>query len=82
MAKREIDYAVCSMCLESFDRKDMYIVNRFMHRGYPDKGMYSTIYCEKCTHETEGTIWNQGIAEIPRNKQLKVSKKRETKKKS
>ena len=81
MAKRAIDYTICSMCLESFDRRDMYIVNRFMHRGFPDKGMYSTPYCEKCTKETEGTIWNQGIAQEPKNKQVKVPKKRETKKK-
>lgn len=81
MAKRPIDYAICSMCLDTVDRKDMYVVNRFMHRGYPEKGMYSTYYCEKCTKETEGTIWNQGIAEEPKNKQVKVPKKRETKKK-
>ena len=81
MAKRPIDYAICSMCLDTVDRKDMYVVNRFMHRGYPEKGVYSTYYCEKCTKETEGTIWNQGIAEEPKNKQVKVPKKRETKKK-
>lgn len=81
MAKRQIDYTVCSNCIETFDRRDMYVIERWMHRGHPEKGIYRTSYCEQCTIETKGTIWNLGIIEEPKSKQVKVPKKRETKKK-
>lgn len=78
MAKREIAMAICSNCIESFPRKDMYTVTRKMHRGHPeDTGEYCTIYCKDCLKDKDTYL--KVIAEP--KKVEKKPKKSETKKK-
>jgi hypothetical protein len=77
MAKRIENIAVCSCCIESFPRKEMYIVTRKMHRGHPeDDGVYTTPYCKTCLSETETYLQ---VVEEPKPVKKKVSKASETK---
>lgn len=39
---------VCSHCINDINAKEVYWVNRWMHRGHPEHGQYRVPYCEKC----------------------------------
>ena len=47
MARRS-RVTVCSHCIGEFPDKEMYVVERLMHKGDATKGIYRTPYCEKC----------------------------------
>jgi len=53
---RRVRITVCSNCLNDFPDKELYTVDREMHRGYPEKGHYRTPYCKKCIKDTESYI--------------------------
>ena len=64
MAKR-VRITICSSCLGDFPDKEMYTVDREMHKGHPDKGYYRTPYCEKCIKDTDSYF---KISKEPKNK--------------
>lgn len=44
---------ICNSCLDDFPYKELYIVNRVMHRTVGESsGFYRTTYCEKCIKDT------------------------------
>lgn len=52
MARRS-RVTICSHCIGEFPDKEMYTVEREMHKGHPEKGNYRTPYCEKCLKFTD-----------------------------
>ena len=65
MAKRQVRITVCSHCLNDFPDKELYTVERLMHRGHPEKGHYRTPYCEKCIKDTDSYV---NISKEPKSK--------------
>lgn len=65
MAKRAINYVVCSNCLNVFDGNDMCIIKREGHNTY---------YCEKCEEKTRKTNLNLGLIRGPKLKKSRVKK--------
>ena len=52
MSKKS-NLTVCSSCLEDFNTKELYIVNKPMRHGDISYGFYRTVYCEECVKKEE-----------------------------
>ena len=62
---RRVRITVCSGCLNDFPDKDLYTVDREIHKGHPEKGYYRTPYCEKCIKDKDSYF---KISAEPKNK--------------
>ena len=47
---------VCSHCIEDVKNTEVYWVNRYMHRGAPEHGIYRAPYCKPCLKATDTYI--------------------------
>lgn len=65
---RAVSTTVCSHCLDEFPNKDLYWVDREMHRGHPKFGCYRTPYCEECIKDTDSYV---KIFQEPKSKKKK-----------
>ena len=45
-----------SIVLDDMPYNDAYWVNRWMHRGAPDHGIYRAPYCKKCLKDTDSYV--------------------------
>jgi hypothetical protein len=55
---------ICSNCLKSFDKKDIYIATKYMTILNQNKGMYNTFFCYKCIKDIENVINSIPFEEI------------------
>jgi hypothetical protein len=76
MAKKKTNTIVCSFCLESFTKFEIWWVDMIMHRADPNcKTRYSTASCGKCKDDPENTWMIVWISEEPQPKKEKKPKK-------
>ena len=53
---RRVRVTICSSCLDEFPDKELYTVEREMHKGHPEKGFYRTPYCSECIKDTDSYV--------------------------
>lgn len=53
---RRVRVTICSSCLNEFPDKELYTVEKEMHKGHPGKGFYRTPYCSECIKDTDSYV--------------------------
>jgi hypothetical protein len=76
MAKKKTNTTVCTFCLNDLPRPEAWWVDMIMHRADPNcTSKYSVPSCGKCKDDPENAWLIVGIAEEPKPKKEKKTKK-------